>query len=121
MRGVTAEWRTSFPNCCARLRRAGFRKVALIIEPNRPGDQTPDPDTSLDAEWTQTASSPDRPGSILDYGETVPVFYGKFTADCLTVVTIVIFNSGTVLSDRRARPVLFFLPCDRAFACPVHN
>src|SRR5580765_4147910 len=53
--------------------------------------------------------------------ETVPVFYGKFTADCLTVVTIVIFNSGTVPTDRRARPVLFFLPCDRAFPCQVYN
>ena len=30
-RGVTAELRTNRPNCDARLRRAGFRSVALII------------------------------------------------------------------------------------------
>jgi hypothetical protein len=37
-RGVTAECRTRRPNCCARLRKAGFRRVALIIEPVQPAN-----------------------------------------------------------------------------------
>src|SRR5262249_37925092 len=88
VRGVTAELRTRCPNCCARLRRAGFLNVALIMEPEKRRER-PDPSRGC-------VRQPEPKRFFSSGPQLFLIFYGKLRSDCLTVVTIVISNLDTL-------------------------